>query len=94
MTLLFAFSCHVVIITTKFGEFMPNSFGGDSVTDGEMDGRTEPITISPSFFKKRGDKNLNTCSSNKSLNLCSIPHREWLVLYFMTKLLQSEGVYL
>ena len=30
-------SCHVVIITTKFGEFLPNRLGGDSMTDGQTD---------------------------------------------------------
>ena len=31
-------SCHVMIITTKFREFLHNRLGGDSVTDGQMDG--------------------------------------------------------
>ena len=36
-----------MIITTKFGEFLHNQFGGD----GTMDGQTKQITIS----KERGD---------------------------------------
>ena len=39
----FASSCHVVIITTKFGEFLPNRLGGDSVTDEQRDGRTDKL---------------------------------------------------
>ena len=40
-----AHSCHVVIITNKFGEFLYNC---------ERDGETEPITISPQFFFQKG----------------------------------------
>ena len=46
-------SCHVVIITSKFGEFLPNSFGGDSVTDRETDRQTlADCNITPFFFQK------------------------------------------
>jgi len=28
-------SCHVVVLTTKFGEFLHNCLGGDSMMDGQ-----------------------------------------------------------
>ena len=40
-------SCHVVIITTKFDEFLHNHLGGDSVTDGTVY-NTKPL----GFFSK------------------------------------------
>ena len=44
---------HVSNLHTKFG------LGGDSVTDGRTDRRTEAIAISPTLFlKKRGDNEL------------------------------------
>ena len=38
---LLAPSRHVVITTTKFGEFLPNSFGGDCETDRKTDSRLQ-----------------------------------------------------
>ena len=35
---------------TKFGWISPYGLGGDSVTDGRTDGRTEAIVISPTLF--------------------------------------------
>ena len=47
---------------TKFGLISPNGLGGDSVTDGLMDGRTDggDCNIPDAFLKKRGD---NYCIS-------------------------------
>ena len=41
---------HVSYLHTKFGWISSNSLGGDSITDGQTDGRTEAITISTSLF--------------------------------------------
>ena len=41
-------SCHVVTITTKFGKFLPNRLGGDSIADRQT--QTDKTTISPRFF--------------------------------------------
>ena len=50
---------HVTNSHNKFGWISSNGLGGDSVTDGRTDRRTEAIAISPTLFlKKRGDKNL------------------------------------
>ena len=47
---------HVTNSHTKFGWISPNGLGGDSVTDrrtnGQTDGQTEAIAISPTLFKK------------------------------------------
>ena len=43
-------SCHVLIIATKFGEFLSNRFRGDSLLERQTDRQTEQITISPRFF--------------------------------------------
>ena len=43
---------HVSNSHTKFGWISSNGLGGDSVTDGRTDGRTETIAISPALFKK------------------------------------------
>ena len=44
MTLLSHISCHVVVISTKFGEFLYNHLG-DSVTDGHTDSRKLSIVV-------------------------------------------------
>ena len=41
---------HVNNSHTKFGWISSNGLGGDSVTDGRTDGRTEAIAISPTLF--------------------------------------------
>ena len=41
---------HVSNSHTKFGWISSNGLGGDSVTDGRTDGRTEAIAISPTLF--------------------------------------------
>ena len=43
---------HVSNSHTKFGWISSNGLGGDSVMDGQTDGRMEVITISPTLFKK------------------------------------------
>ena len=43
---------HVSNSHTKFGWISSNGLG-DSVTDGQMDGRTEAIAISPTLFLKK-----------------------------------------
>ena len=41
---------HVSNPQSKFGWISSNGLGGDSVTDGRTDGRTEAIVISPTLF--------------------------------------------
>ena len=48
----FAHPIHVSNSHSKFGRISSNGLGGDSVTDGQTDGRTEAIAISPTLFKK------------------------------------------
>ena len=43
---------HVSNSHTKFGWISSNGLGGDSVTDGQTDGQTEAIAISPTLFLK------------------------------------------
>ena len=55
---------HVSNSHTKFGWISSNGLGGDSVTDGRTnrrtDRRTEAIAISPTLFlKKRGDNHIS-----------------------------------
>ena len=49
----------------KFGWISFNGLGGDSITDRQTDGRREAITISPSLFKKCGDKTDTKCCITK-----------------------------
>ena len=44
---------HVSNSQTKFRWISSNGVGGDSITDGRMDGPTEAIVISPSLFIKK-----------------------------------------
>ena len=48
-----------------FGWISFNGLGGDSITDRQTDGRREAITISPSLFKKCGDKTDTKCCITK-----------------------------
>ena len=41
---------HVSNSHTKFGWISSNGLGGDIVTDGQTDGRTEAIAISPTLL--------------------------------------------
>ena len=46
----------MVIKTTKFGEFLPNRLGGDSMTNGQTETDGADYNIPPVFFfKKHGD---------------------------------------
>ena len=67
---------HVSNSHTKFGWISSNVLGGDSITDGRTDRRTESIAISRSFFlKKRGDNKPRVYKSIKlhSFALRNIP---------------------
>ena len=43
---------HVSNSHTKFGWISPNGLGGDSVMDGQTDGRMGVIALSPTLFLK------------------------------------------